>query len=173
MASAAHSADTDTINHPAIESGVNTTWRQPDTDTQNQPAIRRGGRAGANSGPELDFLANSNSGIGIELAFPSDRNWNLIGIASIWIGIAINGIAIIGIAIIGIAIIGIAIIGIAIIGIAIIGIAIIGIAIIGIGVGIAFYGIGVKIAFHGIEIRYNVPHILIYSRPTVWVLFIK
>ena len=32
-------------------------------------------RAGANSGPELDFLANSNSnsgiGIGIELAFPS------------------------------------------------------------------------------------------------------
>ena len=30
-------------------------------------------RAGANSGPELDCLANSNSGIGIgiELAFPS------------------------------------------------------------------------------------------------------
>ena len=28
-------------------------------------------RAGANSGPELDFLTNSNSGIGIELAFPS------------------------------------------------------------------------------------------------------
>ena len=27
--------------------------------------------AGANSGPELDFLTNSNSGIGIELAFPS------------------------------------------------------------------------------------------------------
>ena len=27
-------------------------------------------RVGANSGPELDFLANSNSGIGIELAFP-------------------------------------------------------------------------------------------------------
>ena len=51
----------------------------------------------------------------------------------------------------------------------------IGIAIIwiGIGVGIAFYGIGFGIAFHGIEIRYEVPHILIYSRPTVWVLFIK
>ena len=51
-----------------------------------------------------------------------------------------------------------------------IGIAIIGI---GIGVGIAFYGIGFGIAFHGIEIRYEVPHILIYSRHTVWVLFIK
>ena len=48
-----------------------------------------------------------------------------------------------------------------------IGIAIIGI---GIGVGIAFYGIGFGIAFHGIEIQYEVPHILIYSRPTVWVL---
>ena len=43
----------------------------------------------------------------------------------------------------------------------------------GIEVGIAFYGIGFGIAFHGIEIRYEVPHILIYSRPTVRVLFIK
>ena len=28
-------------------------------------------RAGANSGPESDFFTNSNSAIGIELAFPS------------------------------------------------------------------------------------------------------
>ena len=46
----------------------------------------------------------------------------------------------------------------------------IGIAIIwiGIGVGIAFYGIGFGIAFHGIEIRYEVPHILIYSSGTIY-----
>ena len=47
------------------------------------------GRAGANSGPELDLLVNSNSGIGIgiELAFPSLIG---IGIASIGIGIELE-----------------------------------------------------------------------------------